>query len=99
MEEQDVKSYGQVSLPIPDERERDRNFHLGGRSFYFFDFDDNIVHLQTKILIFNKSTGEEHAVPTSDFPVVSKSVGVKGGPFENWELREDPLTGSFRNFR
>jgi hypothetical protein len=99
MEESNVKSYGQVALAIPDERERDRNFHLGGRSFYFFDFDDNIVHLQTKILIFNKTTGEEHPVPTGDFPVVSKTVGVKGSHFENWEIREDPLTGSFRNFR
>jgi hypothetical protein len=99
MEESKVKSYGQVSLPIPDERERDRNFHLGGRSFYFFDFDDNIVHLQTKILIFHKLTGEEAAVPTADFPVLSKKIGEPGSDYEHFEIREQSITGSFRNFR
>jgi len=99
MEEQKVKSFGQVSLAIPDERERDRNFHLGGRSFYFFDFDDNIVHLQTKIIIFNKITGGEVSVPTADFPHVSKSIGTAGSDFENFEIRLDPHSGSFRNFR
>ncbi len=99
MVENRVKTFGQVALPIPDERERDRNFHLGGRSFYFFDFDDNIIHLNTKILLFHKKTGVEQGVPTSEFPTVSKLLGSPGTEWEHFEIREEAFTGSFRNFR
>jgi hypothetical protein len=98
--EDKVTSYGQVALPIPDERERDRNFDLGGRSFYFFDFDDNIVHLNTKIILFHKITGVEHEVPTAEFPVISKLLSVKDSEWAAYAIREDdPYRGSFRNFR
>ncbi len=92
-------SAGQVSLAIPSERERDRNFKQGGRSFYFFDFDDNVAHLQTKIVVFHKRTGAEVEVSTTDFPIVLKEMGAQGSEWELYEVRDIPSNGSFRNFR
>lgn len=85
-------------LPVDLFREQDRNFEKGGRSFYFFDFDDNVIHLATKTLLFPKSGGEPMEVSTSDFPIVSHQIG-KPGPWADYEIRLDPFRGSFRNFR
>jgi len=90
---------GQVPLAIPAERERYRNFKEGWRSFYFFDFDDNVAHLQTKIVIFHKITGKEIEVSTTDFPIVLKEIGVTGSEWEHFEVRDILENGSFRNFR
>ncbi len=92
-------SFGQVALPIPSERERDRNFQFGGRSFYFFDFDDNVVHLHTKIVVFHKRTGDEREISTTDFPLVHPDLGKPGSEWEHYEVREHGEMGSFRNFR
>ena len=93
------ESFGQVSLDIPVQRERDRNFHLGGRSFYFFDFDDNVVHLHTKIIVFHKVTGAEKEISTTDYPVVHPLLGKVGGEWEHFEARDQGTTNSYRNFR
>ncbi|MFN9067243.1 MAG: hypothetical protein ACK5V3_08450, partial [Bdellovibrionales bacterium] len=56
----DYSPKGQLELGLQRAREMDRNFHLGGRSFYFFDFDDNIAFLPTPLVVFDKKTGAEH---------------------------------------
>jgi hypothetical protein len=94
-----LKTSGQIPLPIDVFREADRNFELGGRSFYFFDFDDNVVHLGTKIMLFNKQTGEEFGVSTADFATVAKDLGKAGTEWAHFEAREDPITGSYKRFR
>lgn len=88
----------QLELGIQREREQDRNYHLGGRSFYFFDFDDNIAFLTTHLILFHKHTGEELRVSTGDFAHSQSGIG-KSGPFQDYEIRWDDQTGSFRNFR
>ena len=92
-------SSGQIGLPLEFLREPDRNFAKGGRSFYFFDFDDNVAHLPTRIVLFHKNGGPEVALSTSDFAWAAKRVGVRGTEFQDYELREDPISGSYRNFR
>jgi len=92
-------SSGQVELSLDGKHLEDRNFHLGGRSFYFFDFDDNIVHLNTKIVIFNKLNNQEIEVSTEDFAELSNDLGVKE-KWKDYELRDIISNkGSFRNFR
>lgn len=92
--------FGQMELPIPTKRARDRNFEMGGRSFYFFDFDDNIVHLETKIIVFNVITGAEKEVSTTDYPKVHPLLGKKGSEWEHYSaLEEASGGGSYRNFR
>ncbi len=77
---------------------KDRNHESGGRSFYFFDFDDNVVHLPTEIFLFNKTTGEEKCMSTVEFSTVQLELGLPG-PWEDFEIRLDDQTGTFRRFR
>lgn len=95
------KSSGQVELDLQAElREKDRNFHMGGRSFYFFDFDDNVVHLNTKIVLFNKKDSSRLEIPTGEFADISQIVGKKGTKWESWELSDlSSDAGSFQYFR
>lgn len=88
----------QLELGIAREKERDRNFHLGGRSFYFFDFDDNVAHLTTPLFLFHKITGEELRVSSGEFAQIHTQIG-KPGPYENYEFHYDDETGTFRCFR
>jgi hypothetical protein len=93
------KSFGQIPLPFEFFREEDRNFEKGGRSFYFFDFDDNVVHLGTKIVLFHKFSNLEKAVSTQQFALVRNYIGQPNTEWTDWELRDEWFTGSFRNFR
>ena len=94
-----IESSGQVPLPIEFLREPDRNFQKGGRSFYFFDFDDNVAHLPTRIVLFHKNDGSERQVSTTDYAWIASLIGKPGSDWENYSLNEDPQQGSYRNFR
>jgi hypothetical protein len=97
-EELSAAQKAQLELSIQRELENDRNYSLGGRSFYFFDFDDNIVNLSTSTYIFHKETGEEIRLSSKEFAEISRKVGVSG-PYRDYEIRFDDETGSFRHFR
>ncbi len=88
----------QRELAFPRPLESDRNLHLGGRSFYFFDFDDNVAYLTTPIVIFNKHTGIERSLSSAEWARYHSQVGKKG-PFENYFIDYDDEKGSFRYFR
>jgi hypothetical protein len=79
-------------------KETDRNFHLGGRSFYFFDFDDNVAFLSTPIIIFNKKTGAEVALSSGEFAHENKSIGISG-LYADFYMDFNDASGSFRHFR
>jgi hypothetical protein len=98
MFQSNIKSSGQIPLPIQQSREVDRNFEKGGRSFYFFDFDDNVAHLPSKIFIFHKSSGEELALSTTYFAEVSKLIGKAGTAYEDFEIRETHIQVLFEVF-
>ena len=94
---------GQLELNIRRVPESDRNFHKGGRSFYFFDFDDNVVTLKTPIVLFKKkdvksSQPDEVFVSSTLFARHSTHIG-KNGLYRDYELRFEDTTGSFRYFR
>jgi hypothetical protein len=88
----------QLELPIRRDPYPDRNYAHGGRSFYFFDFDDNVVFLPTPLFLFHKQTGREKLVSTREFAVIHSQIG-KDGPWKNYEIRLCEQTGSFRRFR
>lgn len=88
----------QLAFDFPREKEKDRNFHLGGKSFYFFDFDDNVVYLTTPIVIFNKEDGSEKLLSSSEFAKFNKLIGTDG-PYKDFYMDFDDERGSFRNFR
>ncbi|QDK36916.1 hypothetical protein [Bdellovibrio sp. NC01] len=89
---------GQLDLGINRQPEKDRNFHLGGRSFYFFDFDDNIAFLTTPLILFHKDTGAEVMISSGDFAQYHQSIG-KSGPYADYTMDFNDETGTFRNFR
>lgn len=89
---------GQLAFEFDIPKEADRNFHLGGRSFYFFDFDDNVAYLSTPIILFHKKTGEEVAVSSGEFAHESRFIG-KEGKFADYFIDINDERGSFRFFR
>jgi len=88
----------QMELSLYRPQENDRNHHLGGRSFYFFDFDDNVAYLTTPIVIFNKETGAERTLSSGEWARYHSNIG-KSGPFSNYTVDYNDETGSFRYFR
>lgn len=89
---------GQLELGQTRQREPDRNFHRGGRSFYFFDFDDNIAFLTTPLILFHKKTGDELHVSSADWALHHSTIG-KSGLYEEFQINWDDKTGTFRCFR
>lgn len=65
-----------------------------GISFYFFDFDDNIMFLATPIFLRNAITHEEQAVSTKEFASIQPLLG-RSAPWADYAV----FGGSFRNFR
>lgn len=88
----------QLELPLERLREPDRNFARGGRSFYFFDFDDNVAFVTTPIFLFHKETGAEIRISSRELAQQSALIG-KEGLFADYKFDHDPATGSFRCFR
>jgi hypothetical protein len=88
----------QLELEIERKPEQDRNFHLGGRSFYFFDFDDNVAFLATSLVLFHKNDGSEIEITSGDFAREQKKIG-KSGVYKDFEINWDDVTGTFRHFR
>ena len=62
-----LKGKRQLEFELSRRKERDRNFLRGGRSFYFFDFDDNVATLTTPIVLFHKDTGREVKLSSGEF--------------------------------
>jgi len=65
----------------------------GSVSFYFFDIDDNLLFLPTRIYVTDTETGAEKGLSTGAFADVESLLG-KPGPWEAWALGP----GAFRDF-
>lgn len=90
----------QLNFKIEHPIEPDRNSKLGGRSFYFFDFDDNVAFLATPIYLMRENAGkrEELALTSGEYARMHRSIG-KTGKYQDYFLDYDDANGSFRNFR
>lgn len=66
------------------------------KSFYIFDFDDNIIHTDSQTYLFHKETGEEIGLSSGDWISARHEVG-KTGPYENYEVIDKPM-GSYREY-
>lgn len=93
-----AKNQTQLELEIGRPYELDRNAHLGGKSFYFFDFDDNVAYLSTPIVIFHKADESERIISSGEFAKENKNIG-KSGKFADYFLNFDDELGSFKHFR
>ncbi len=88
----------QLELPLERQREPDRNFEHGGRSFYFFDFDDNVAFLTTPMFLFHRETGSEIRISSREFAQHSGQIG-KQGVYADYRIDANSENGSFRSFR
>ena len=88
----------QLELSLSREKQHDRNFHIGGRSFYFFDFDENIAFLATPTFIFHQTTGQEVELSSREFIAHANQLG-KSGPYKDYAIDLDSKKGTFRCFR
>lgn len=88
----------QQELPIPREKQPDRNASLGGKSFYFFDLDENVFHIESAHYVFHKKTNEKKEVPGKIFWEEIDHIGKKGF-LKDFEIRPDDQDGSFQRFR
>jgi len=88
----------QQELPIPRQVHPDRNAAHGGKSFYFFDLDENVFSVESAHYVFHKKTGERREVPGKIFWENFDDIGKKGF-LSDYEVRADDATGSFRRFR
>ena len=95
---QSPKNQSQMELNFSRPYEEDRNFAKGGRSFYFFDFDDNVAYLTTPILIFDKKTDQPKSISSGTFAQHHKNIGDTG-PYKDYYLNFNDKHGSFKHFR
>ena len=72
-----------------------------GTSFYFFDFDDNIMNLSTSIFILNTVTKQPKPVTTKQFADIQPHLGQPGEyqEYDTFKETVDGIHGSFNNFR
>jgi len=99
MSDQDEKkAKSQLELGQTRMKEPDRNYSRGGRSFYFFDFDDNIAFLTTPLVLFHKVTKEELHLSSAEWALHHSSIG-KEGIYSEYEIDFDDVGGTFRCFR
>lgn len=92
------KNRSQFELELQRPLESDRNFDLGGRSFYFFDFDDNVIFLSTPIVLFHKKSEQEIMVSSGEFAKENKNIG-QSGIYGDYYMNFNDELGSFRYFR
>lgn len=86
-----------MDLGVNRVREPDRNHDKGGRSFYFFDFDDNIAFLETPIYLFHKRTGKPMELSSGQYALFKKQIG-ESGDLVDYELKFHSR-GSYQRFR
>lgn len=86
-----------MDLKLRREREPDRNHKKGGRSFYFFDFDDNIAYLETPIYVFHKKSGKPRRLSSGEYALLKERIGREGDLLD-YELKFND-EGSFQGFR
>ena len=89
------KNSSQMEFELRRPTENDRNYELGGRSFYFFDFDDNVAYLSTPIIVFHKVTGAERSLSSGEFAHNSKIIG-KVTDLHTGKVQLETLIGSKR---
>lgn len=88
----------QQRLPLPHNVHPDRNADKGGKSFYFFDLDENIFHVNSAHYVFHKESKVMLEVPGRIFWQDFDNIG-RSGFLKDYEVIADDENGSFQRFR
>ena len=66
------------------------------KSFYIFDFDDNMIHTGSMTYLYHQTSGEEIGLTSSDF-IKNRALVGNSGPYKDYRI--DPSEGrSFKRF-
>jgi predicted enzyme related to lactoylglutathione lyase len=65
----------------------------GSLSFYFFDVDDNLLFLATKLYLWDAEAKTEQAISSGKFAAIQGQLG-RPGPWQTWAVRPE----TFRDF-
>jgi catechol 2,3-dioxygenase-like lactoylglutathione lyase family enzyme len=65
----------------------------GSLSFYFFDVDDNLIFLSTRLYLWNAETKSEKAISSGQFADIQGQLG-RPGDWQAWAIRPE----TFRDF-
>jgi predicted enzyme related to lactoylglutathione lyase len=66
----------------------------GSVSFYFFDIDDNLLFLPTRLYLWNAEVRGEQAISSGEFASIQNALG-RPGKWQSWAVRDE----TFRDFR
>ncbi|HZG52282.1 MAG TPA: VOC family protein [Pyrinomonadaceae bacterium] len=66
----------------------------GSVSFYFFDIDDNLLFLPTRLYLWNAEIQEEQAISSGEYAAIQNALG-RPGKWQAWAIREE----TYRDFR
>lgn len=69
----------------------------GSVSFYFFDLDDNLFFLPTKLYLWNSQTHVEKEISSGEFATAQHLTKNDSG-IQEWVVREDYTYRNFRDF-
>ncbi len=67
----------------------------GSVSFYFFDLDDNLFFLPTKLYLWNAETRKEREISSGQYAAIHDQLG-RSGDWQEWSVREG---FTYRDFR
>lgn len=59
------------------------------KSFYVFDFDDNLIHTGSLTYIYHKETGEELSLSSGDFITERAHIGLSG-KYKDYKIDPSP---------
>lgn len=68
----------------------------GSVSFYFFDIDDNLFFLPTKLYLWNAMTQIEREVFSGEYAAIHDQLG-RSGEWQEWSVREGFTYREFRD--
>lgn len=63
-----------------------------------FDWDDNIMFMPTKVILYHKTTNDIITISTSEFAIYNSTIG-KVGKYSDFEIRTTADNNSFKYFR
>lgn len=90
------------NLFFENKSESTKVIDLKNRKTRIYDWDDTIMYMPTKIILFKIGSNESIQVSTQKFAEIREQIGQPGSLYQSYEVRKNemtPETGSFRFFR
>lgn len=64
-----------------------------------YDWDDTIMYMPTKIILFRKGSNDSIQVTTQEYAEIREHIGQPGSKYENYEIRKNEARPEFSSFQ